>query len=159
MAEQFPNQLISSNTSVLTANFRRILFAAFLLCFSMLGCQKTPDKTKDKELVFVVNLVDDEKKVKEYLDYHKKIWPEVEAGFKKAGYKKITLYRFNKTIVMMITVPENADLNHMGQVAESYSEKCKAWNQLMSKYQVGVAGVAPGQKWAQTEEIYSFINP
>ena len=60
---------------------------------------------------------------------------------------------------MIITVPENADLNHMGQVVESYSEKCKAWNQLMSQYQVGVAGVAPGQKWAQTDEIYSFVNP
>jgi len=159
MAKLFPNTLISNHAGFLKANFHCILLAGLLLCFSMQGCQKAADKSKDKELVFVVNLVDDEKKVQEYLDYHKKIWPEVEAGFKKAGYKKIKLYRFNKSIVMMITVPENADLNRMGQVAESYSEKCKAWNELMSKYQVGVAGVAKGQKWAQTEEIYSFINP
>lgn len=159
MTKQFPNTLISSNTAFLKANFRRLLLAGFLLCMAMQGCQKAAEQTKNKELVFVVNLVDDEKKVQEYLNYHKKIWPEVEAGFKKAGYKKITLYRFNKSIVMIVTVPENADLNRMGQVAESYSEKCKAWNALMSKYQVGVTGVAPGQKWAQTEEIYSFINP
>lgn len=137
----------------------KLILLGLWLCFSICSCQKQADKTKDKELVFVVNLVNDEKKVQEYLNYHKKIWPEVEAGFKKAGYKKITLYRFNKSIVMIVTVPENADLNRMGQVAESYSEKCKDWNQLMSQYQVGVAGVAPGQKWAQTEEIYSFINP
>jgi len=151
MAEQFSNAQ--------KRNKFKLMWIGLLLCFSMLACQKVAETGKDKDLVFVVNLVDNEKKVQEYLNYHKKIWPEVEAGFKKAGYKKIKLYRFNKSIVMIVTVPEDADLKLMGQVAESYSEKCKAWNQLMSQYQVGVAGVTPGQKWAQTEEIYSFVNP
>jgi L-rhamnose mutarotase len=140
-------------------SYPRLFLLFFLVGLSALSCQKETHNEKTKDLVFVVNLVDDEQKVKEYLAYHHKIWPEVEAGFKKAGYKKIKLYRFNKSIVMVVTVLENADLNRMGQVAEAYDKKCKEWNQRMNGYQVGVSGVAPGQKWAQTEEIYSFINP
>ena len=139
-------------------NFKYLMLSGLLLCFSMLSCQKAADNTKNKELVFVVNLVNNDKKVQEYLNYHKKIWPEVEAGFKKAGYKEIKLYHFNKSLVMIVTVPENADLGRMGQIAEAYSEKCKMWNQLMDQYQVGVAGVAANQKWALTEQIYSFTN-
>lgn len=145
--------------------FGRTYYSLCFLCLFAgifaLSCQKkrTTDNGKTKDLVFVVDLVDDEEKVKEYLAYHHKVWPEVEAGFKKAGYKKIKLYRFNRSVVMIITVPENADLNRMGQIAEAYDKKCKEWNQRMDGYQVGVSGVPVGKKWIQTEEIYSFVNP
>lgn len=141
---------------IISGYYVNLLILCFLLGLLGISCQKAANSEKTKELVFVVNLVDDEQKVKEYLSYHKKVWPEVEAGFKKAGYKKINLYCFNKSLVMVITVPENADLNQMGQTAEAYNKKCKEWNQLMDTYQVGVNGVAAGQKWAQTELIYSF---
>ena len=78
--------------------FSRYVFYAFLLFPFCIGCvKKLPDANKIKELVFVVNLVNDESKVAEYLEYHKKIWPEVEAGFKKAGYKNITPYITNRS--------------------------------------------------------------
>lgn len=109
-----------------------------------------------KTLVFVVNLVNDEQKVNEYLAHHQKIWPEVEAGFRKAGYKKIELYRFNRSLVMMVTIPKKADIDSMGKIAEGYDPKCREWNQMMDQYQVGVAGTSEGQKWVQTERIYSF---
>src|SRR5688572_33196740 len=81
-----------------------------------------------EEKVFVVNIVPDSVKLKEYLTYHEQVWPEVEAGFKKAGYKKITLYRYDHLLVMTITVPQNADLGVMGKLAESYSPRCAEWN-------------------------------
>ena len=134
----------------------------YLSAFFVLICiscnQKTSPAEKTKDLVFIVNLVNDEQKVKEYLAYHQKIWPEVEAGFRKAGYKKISIYRFNRSLVMIVTVPENADMNQMGKTAEAYNKKCKEWNELMNNYQVGVPGTAEGQKWAQAEPMYLFEN-
>ena len=139
--------------------FSRYVFYAFLLFPFCIGCvKKLPDANKIKELVFVVNLVNDESKVAEYLEYHKKIWPEVEAGLKKAGYKKIKVYRFNTSLVMILTIPENADINQIGRVAEAYDKKCSEWNQLMSSYQEGVTGTREGQKWVQAELFYSFKN-
>jgi L-rhamnose mutarotase len=111
-----------------------------------------------KTLVFVVNLVNNEEKVKEYLAYHQKVWTEVEAGFRKAGYKKIEIYRFNKSLVMIITIPKNADIDSLGKIAEGYDIKCREWNQMMDNFQVGVPGTSEGQKWVQAERIYSFKN-
>ena len=110
------------------------------------------------EKVFVVNIVKDEQQLKQYLDYHQNVWPEVEAGFKKAGYKKIALYRYDHLLVMTIAVPENADLNVMGKRAESYSPRCAEWNKLMDGYQQGVPGTAPGEKWVEAKPFYRFSN-
>jgi len=110
------------------------------------------------EKVFVVNTVDKDEKLKEYLAYHKKVWPEVEAGFKKAGYRSIVLYRFADLIVMTISVPENADLVQMGKLAESYSPRCAEWNKLMSAYQKGVDGTSQGEKWVEVIPFYQFNN-
>ncbi len=134
----------------------------YLLVISSLvysSCNEKKQVTeKTKTIVFVVNLVNDEQKVKEYLAHHQKVWPQVEAGFRKAGYKKIELYRFNRSLVMIVTIPKNADIDSMGKIAEGYDIKCREWNQMMDKYQVGVPGTLEGQKWVQTERIYSFIN-
>ena len=69
------------------------LFLA-LASVTLLACTQSqsnkPSTDQLEEKVFVVNIVPDSVKLKEYLNYHAKVWPEVEAGFKKAGYKKIT---------------------------------------------------------------------
>lgn len=140
-------------------NFYRYAFYLGLLFSLYTGCDTNPAKTeKTKELVFVVNLINDESKIATYLDYHKKVWPEVEAGFKKAGYNTIKMYRYNTSLVMVITIPEDADINQIGKAAEGYDKKCAEWNQMMSNYQEGVTGTDKGQKWVQVELFYSFKN-
>jgi L-rhamnose mutarotase len=59
---------------------------------------------------------------------------------------------------MTIKVPENADLNKMGKLAESYSPRCAEWNKLMNTYQRGVKGTSPGQTWVETVPFYEFKN-
>ncbi len=138
------------------------LLLTFVVCvLTLVACNQPLNSPKEEKLVekvFVVNIVDDAEKLKGYLKYHEQVWPEVEAGFKKAGYKKITLYRYNHLLVMAILVPENADLGAMGKLAESYSPRCAEWNKLMDGYQQGVSGTAPGQKWAEAKPFYQFSN-
>jgi L-rhamnose mutarotase len=127
------------------------------------GCSDKQKETKSQqqleEKVFVANLVHDSLKLKEYLDYHKQVWPQVEAGFKKAGYKKIVLYRYGYLLVMKITVPVGADLGEMSKLAESSDPRCAEWNKLMNTYQTGVEGTSPGQTWVEAQPFYQFNNP
>jgi L-rhamnose mutarotase len=142
----------------------RIIILKFVfdtITCSFFMCRPASPEDKEEEFVekiFVVNTIDDHKKLNEYLAYHKQVWPEVEAGFKKAGYKTIALYHFNDFIVMSITVPKNADLNKMGKVAESYSPRCAEWNKLMNTYQKGVKGTLAGEKWVEASPFYKFSN-
>lgn len=108
------------------------------------------------EKVFVVNIRPGEDKLKEYLDYHQAVWPEVEQGFKKAGYRHIRLFRSHHTVVMIVTVPAGADLDAMGKTAEAHHPRCKEWNTLMAGYQEGVAGMLPGQTWSETTPFFEF---
>nr|WP_294869932.1 L-rhamnose mutarotase [uncultured Pedobacter sp.] len=137
--------------------FLQLILIVFSCSFMMCGPANSDHKEPNLvEKVFVVNTVDNNEKLNDYLAYHRQIWPEVEAGFKKAGYKSITLYRFNDLIVMTIMVPENADLNEMGKLAESYSPRCAEWNKLMNTYQKGVNGTSEGQKWVEVVPFYKF---
>lgn len=123
------------------------------------SCGAGKQQVELKEHVFVVNIVPDSLKLKEYLDYHAHIWPEVEAGFKKAGYHNITLYRYDHLLVMTVTVPGGADLGRMGKVAESYDPRCAEWNRLMDTYQQGIPGTAPQEKWVEVKPFYTFDHP
>jgi L-rhamnose mutarotase len=131
---------------------------AFLLLavITMLACKQGPAALVEK--VYVVNIIDGDKPLQDYLHYHEQVWPEVEAGFKKAGYKDITIYHYNHLLVMIAHVPESADLNAMGKIAESYSPRCAEWNKLMSTYQAGVPGTKPGQTWVEAKSFYHFSN-
>lgn len=141
---------------------RYISNTMFCFCILLISC--TPMNKADQsstlleDRVFVAKIVADSNALKEYLQYHQSVWPEVEAGFKKAGYKKIVLYRFNHLLVMTITVPRNADLNAMGKLAESYSPRCMEWNKIMNSYQTGVDGAAAGQTWVEVNPFYLFDN-
>ena len=133
---------------------RRLLLELLILLMVFLGsCNEHIE-----EKVFVVNIIDGDKPLQEYLQYHKNVWPEVEAGFKKAGYKKIALYAYDHTIDMSLVVPAGADLAEMGKTAESFSPRCAEWNKLMAGYQKGVQGTKPGQTWVEVQPIYQFKN-
>lgn len=142
---------------------KRIVLNLIMILFTctLMMCKQGAVAHKETDFVekiFVVNTVDHQKKLDEYLAYHKQVWPEVEAGFKKAGYKSIALYHFNDLIVMAITVPKNADLSKMGKVAESYSPRCAEWNKVMNTYQKGVQGTKAGEKWVEAIPFYKFNN-
>lgn len=142
--------------------FNQLIVVFFALGFFCTACtqHKVVEQKQESltEKVFVVNIVNDEQKLKEYLDHHQQVWPEVEAGFTKAGYRKITLYRYGHLLVMTILVPEHADLDAMGKLAESYNPRCAAWNRLMNQYQAGVEGTKPGQTWVEATPFYTFSN-
>jgi len=142
---------------------KRYFFLAILIMSVCVFASCSQKKTETAsgnfvEKVFVVNIAEGGQVLQEYLRYHEKVWPEVEAGFKKAGYKKIVLYRFDHLLVMTIKAPEGADLGAMGKLAEAYSPRCAEWNKLMDSYQRGVPGAAPGEKWVEAKPFYQFDN-
>ncbi|MBO9620156.1 MAG: L-rhamnose mutarotase [Niabella sp.] len=130
----------------------------YLIVLGMLAAAASCKRQKMEEHVFVVNIAAGDQKLQEYLDHHQHIWPEVEAGFKKAGYKKITLSRYQHLIVMSVLVPAGASLDSMGRIAEASNKRCAEWNQLMNTYQEGVPGTMPGQKWVEVKPFYNFEN-
>lgn len=111
-----------------------------------------------EEFVFGVRLVEDSSMIEKYLDYHENIWPEVEQGFRKAGYKNIRLYNYGNYITMVVKVPNGSDLNEMGVVSNNSYPRVKEWNTLMNRFQKGFPGVEVGKTWIEMDKIYEFSN-
>lgn len=143
---------------VLQAYIMVLLFGG--MCHGCGDAANTTDQTgyRLEEFVFVAKLVDDKPKQEAYLAYHEEIWPEVEAGFRAAGYREISLYRFRDLLVMTVRVPAGANLNQMSKVAEAYDKRCAEWNQTMDGFQTGVEGTEPGQTWVEAKQFYKFRN-
>ncbi|KYP15205.1 L-rhamnose mutarotase [Flavihumibacter sp. CACIAM 22H1] len=132
---------------------RYLLFCTIFCC--LLSC----NEQKEERHLFAVNISTEPDKLREYLDYHQKIWPEVEAGFKNAGYRSIKLYHYQHLVVMEVIVPAGADLGELGKKAAATHARCAAWNSLMDSYQLGIPGTDKGQKWVELSEFYRFQQP
>lgn len=117
----------------------------------------TADRGKKgaEEHVFAVQLVDDDQVRERYLAYHADIWPEVEQAFARAGYEHIRLYYHSGLVVMIVTVPADADLGAMGQIAEASHPRVAEWNRLMDGFQRSLRGVS-GETWLPLDRIYEF---
>lgn len=124
------------------------------MLFISSGCKH---ETKKLDVyVFSVQLIDDSDKIQEYLEYHEAVWPEVEEGFKKAGYHSIEMYRYNNFLTMIVKVPQGSDLKEIGAAKELNTERVKTWNSLMSTYQQGLPGTPKGTTWVPMSKFYEF---
>ncbi|MCG2462241.1 L-rhamnose mutarotase [Flavobacteriaceae bacterium F89] len=127
------------------------------ICLGLLVLNACKQKEEQPdEYVFAVQLVNDPIKIQEYLNYHKKVWPEVEAGFKKAGYENIRMYHFKNYVAMIVQVPKGADLSKMGKTKELNTARVKEWNTLMATYQKGLPGTNSETTWVAMDKMYEF---
>ena len=129
-----------------------LFLCTLITLFSMYHCgkqsQEIPIKNEENkfdELVFAVKLINDSTRISEYLKYHEAVWPEMEAGFKSAGFQSIKLYRTANLVTMILKIPKGADLGIMSKSAEDHHPRNKEWNKLMSEYQMGLPHVEEGQ--------------
>lgn len=109
-----------------------------------------------KRYCFTIDLVDDENKILEYEGHHQRVWPEVEASFKRAGIETLELYRTGNRLFMLFDTDESFSLEDKAQIDATDPVVVK-WEKLMSSYQQAIPGST--NKWTILEKIYSFSKP
>lgn len=115
--------------------------------------QHCDDKHIAKEwdhVLLTANLVADKKMQQEYLDYHAKQfqqWPEVSRGFCQADFQRLLVYRNERQLVLVISIPKGESLDHLNPKTTENNPRVDEWNQLMKKYQEGIPGTKPGETW------------
>lgn len=102
-----------------------------------------------------LDLKDDPALIREYEAYHTNVWPEVLASIKESGIQFMQIYRTGNRLFMQMTVNEDFSFEKKA-AADNANPKVIEWEELMWKYQQGLPGAAPGQKWILMEEIFSL---
>ena len=108
-----------------------------------------------KRYCYALDLVDDDKLIKEYIDYHNNVWPEIKKSILNTGVKLMEIYCVGNRLFMITDVDENFSLeNRESEV--STNKKVKDWEDLMWKYQKALPVAKKGEKWILMEKIFKI---
>lgn len=106
-----------------------------------------------KRYCLLLDLVDDPELIREYEDYHQKVWPEVIRNMGEAGVESMKIYRFGNRMAMIMEVNDEFTFERQARINNA-NETVQQWEELMWKYQQAIPGSQPGQKWVLAKEIF-----
>ncbi len=109
-----------------------------------------------EHIILTANLAEDKKLQKEYLDYHAtqfQKWPEIAKGFCNASFQQLLLYRNGRQLMLVISIPKGESLDKLNPKTTENNPRVDEWNKLMGKYQEGIEGTKPGEKWVFLQKI------
>jgi hypothetical protein len=115
--------------------------------------QRCADKSVAKQwdnVLLTANLVPDERKQREYLQYHAtqfEKWPEVATGFCNASFQQLLVFRQGRQLMLIISIPHGASLDELNPKTTLHNPRVDDWNALMKQYQQGLPGTKSGETW------------
>lgn len=144
----------------------KIISICVIIIILFLGCtsnnessnEKTTKNHKTKDVVMVVNIVDDTTMIQQYIDYHNHIWPEVTDEFRQAGFEKIKMYRYGRTVVIIITMPDDPNTAHDNKAERKSNPKVEEWNKLMATFQESIPGAPKDVKWVKMQQFFEYTK-
>lgn len=113
-------------------------------------CKNTDLALELKHNILTANLVSDEKLQQEYLEYHRtqfEAWPEVAQGFCNADFQQVLVYKNGRQLMLVISIPAGKTLEELDSKTVENNPRVVEWNQVMGKFQEGIQGTEPGEKW------------
>lgn len=110
-----------------------------------------------KRLCLALDLRNDAMLIKEYEEYHQKVWPEILKSIKDSGIHEMEIYRINNRLFMIMETSDDFDLEQKIKM-DNANERVQEWEQLMWKYQQAIPGSKPGEKWRLMERVF-VLNP
>ena len=99
-----------------------------------------------KRYCLALDLKDDEALIKEYEEYHQKVWPEILQSIKEAGIQQMEIYRITNRLFMIMETSADFSFEQKAKMDAS-NTNVQEWEKLMWKYQQALPGSKPGEKW------------
>ncbi|HET9826736.1 MAG TPA: L-rhamnose mutarotase [Chitinophagaceae bacterium] len=110
-----------------------------------------------KRFCLALDLRDDPALIREYEEYHAKVWPEILESIKAAGIRQMEIYRVSNRLFMIMETEHNFSFNKKAEM-DAANQKVQEWEKLMWKYQQALPGSKAGEKWRLMNKIFS-LNP
>jgi L-rhamnose mutarotase len=104
---------------------------------------------------FALDLKNDEALIREYEEYHRAVWPEIEASIREAGVQHLEIYRIENRLFMIMETDDAFTLERKAAMDDA-NPKVQEWETLMWNYQQALPSAKPGQKWLLMTKIYDL---
>jgi len=146
------DEIAKKLASAWLANYPTIPYKVFndlFYTFDRSNC--AGEKIKETDFVLLTaQLVEDTAKQEAYYKAHKnqyKEWAEVAAGFCKAGFDEVLVYRNGRQLLLYISFPKGQDFKVIDQLTTKDNPRVVDWNKRMSTYQEGIPGTGKNETW------------
>lgn len=119
-------------------------------------CDGSPVAKPWKDYLLTANLVADSAMQKEYIHYHEvqfKEWPEVARGFCNADFQQLLVFRNERQLMLVISIPADQTLDELNPKTEENNPRVVEWNKMMGKYQEGIEGTSPDETWVFLNQV------
>jgi len=108
-----------------------------------------------KRYILFLDLVNDEKLISEYINYHKNIPLAIKNNIFDSGITSMEIFRFNDRLAMEIIA--NADFSfEFKSELDTNNPQVIAWEKLMSTFQKRIPGTPENSKWVLAENIFKL---
>lgn len=108
-----------------------------------------------KRYCLALDLKDDPKLIKEYEEYHQKVWPEVLKSLTDAGIVDMEIYRVGNRMFMVMETDDSFSFEKKAKMDAS-NMKVQEWEVLMWDYQQALPLAKPGEKWMLMERVFKL---
>ena len=108
-----------------------------------------------KRYCLALDLKDDAALIEEYKQYHRNVWPEIQAGIRNSGIADMEIYSIG-TRLFMIMEAEDGFSFERSAAADASNPKVQEWEKLMWKFQQSLPWAKPGEKWMRMERIFKL---
>ena len=102
-----------------------------------------------------LDLRNDPQLIKEYEEYHKKIWPEIAISIKESGITNMEIYRFQNRLFMIMETTEDFSFEQK-QKMDDRNPKVQEWEKMLWRYQQALPGFKEGEKWRLMDKIFEL---
>ena len=103
-----------------------------------------------------VNLKDDPKVIRKYIDHHGRPYPEVVDSLREVGIEEIRIWILGRRLFMLLDTRDNFDPEIDFPKYLTLDPKCMEWENLMTTFQEPVHEAKPDEKWASMTEIFTL---
>jgi L-rhamnose mutarotase len=108
-----------------------------------------------KKFCLALDLKDDRQLIREYENYHKAVWPEIQKSITDSGIINMEIYRVANRLFMIMETTDDFSFEAKSK-ADASNTKVQEWEQLMWKYQQALPTAKPGEKWMLMQKIFSL---
>jgi hypothetical protein len=135
-----------------------ILFQDPFYHFDRKYCNEKTVAPKWDNIILTANLVNNPKMQQEYLNYHAtqfQKWPEVSQGFCNADFQQLLVFKTGRQLMLVISIPKGESLDKLNPLTTKNNPRVDDWNNMMKKYQEGIAGTKKGEVWVFFKDVDS----
>lgn len=108
-----------------------------------------------KRYCLALDLIDDQKLIAEYEQWHQQVWPEIKESIRSASIIDMEIYRLENRLFMIMETDSTFSFERKSKM-DSVNTKVQEWEQRMWNYQQPLPWAKPGEKWMLMEKIFSL---